>query len=83
MVDYEEIESSQRQHHEIMLHEERRCAAGIVTDYTLFSMLKPKLYKDGNEWCCLYGDDIQSGIVGFGETPDKAVSEWRSAWHKK
>ena len=27
-----------------------------------------KPYKDGNQWCFLYGEDLQSGICGFGET---------------
>ena len=27
-----------------------------------------KPYKDGNQWCYLYGDNIQDGICGFGET---------------
>lgn len=25
-----------------------------------------KPYKDGTEWCFLYGEDLQSGISGFG-----------------
>ncbi len=52
-------------------------------EFNLFSIIKPKLYKDGNQWCCLYGEDIMEGIVGFGETPYKAVWDWQSAWHKK
>jgi hypothetical protein len=27
-----------------------------------------KPFKDGNQWCFLYGDNIQEGIVGFGDT---------------
>lgn len=32
-----------------------------------------KPYKDGNQWCYLYGDNIQDGVVGFGETIFKAA----------
>lgn len=32
-----------------------------------------KPYKDGNQWCYLYGDNIQDGIAGFGETIFKAA----------
>lgn len=32
-----------------------------------------KPYKDGNQWCYLYGDNIQDGICGFGETITKAA----------
>ncbi len=27
-----------------------------------------KPYKDGNKWCFLYGENIQEGICGFGDT---------------
>lgn len=27
-----------------------------------------KPFKDGNQWSFLYGDNIQEGIVGFGDT---------------
>lgn len=32
-----------------------------------------KPFKDGNQWCFLYGDNIQEGICGFGETIFKAA----------
>ena len=76
------IESSQRQHHEVMLQQDRQFAVMQQAEYNLFSVLKPKLYKDANEWCCLYGDNIQEGISGFGETPHKAILDWNTAWDK-
>ena len=51
-------------------------------EYNLFAMLKPKLTKDGNQWCVLYGDDLQVGIAGFGDTPYKAILDWNAQWHK-
>lgn len=48
-----------------------------------FILLKPKLYKDGNSWCCLYGDNIQEGVVGFGDTPDKASIDFDEAFYGK
>jgi len=30
--------------------------------------LNIKPYKDGNQWCFLYGENIQDGICGFGKT---------------
>ena len=67
---------------EIIFQEELRCSE-TKFEYMIFSMLKPKLFIDGNQWCVLYGDDIQSGITGFGETPNKAILDWNRAWHKK
>lgn len=46
---------------------------------TWFSVLKPAVYKDGSMWCALYGDDLQVGISGFGETPAKALLAFEAA----
>ena len=32
------------------------------------SALGAKLSKDGNMWCFLWGDNLQEGVCGFGET---------------
>lgn len=32
-----------------------------------------KPFKDGNQWSFLYGDNIQEGICGFGDTIDRAA----------
>lgn len=41
---------------------------------------KPKIYLDGNEWCALLGDDIATGICGFGSTPEKACEAFDQVW---
>jgi hypothetical protein len=51
-------------------------------EYNLFSMLKPSLSKDGNQWCVLYGENLQVGIAGFGDTPYKAILSWNKEWHR-
>ena len=33
-----------------------------------------KPFKDGDQWCFLYGNNIQEGVCGFGETI------FRAAW---
>lgn len=33
-----------------------------------------RVYPDGPMWCALIGEDIQSGIAGFGRSPEKAVA---------
>lgn len=40
------------------------------------AILGAKLSKDGNQWCVLLGDDLQSGVAGFGDTPYHAYSEF-------
>lgn len=27
-----------------------------------------KIYRDGNQWCALIGQDLQNGYAGFGDT---------------
>jgi len=82
-MDYEQVESSQRQHHEELQHQGKMNLIVEQEEYNLFVLLKPKLYKDGNQWCCLYGKDIQVGLAGFGDTPYKAILNWNSEWYKK
>lgn len=75
-----QIESSQRQHYDTLLHQERMCVAIEESMLCRFRLLQPKLYKDGNQWCVLYGDNIHNGIAGFGDTPSKAVQSFNAAW---
>ena len=35
-----------------------------------------KPFKDGNQWSFLYGDNIQEGICGFGDTIDEAALDF-------
>jgi hypothetical protein len=52
-------------------------------EYNLFSLLKPKIFIDGNQWCVLYGDNLIDGVAGFGDTPYLAVIDWSKAWNEK
>lgn len=44
---------------------------------------KPKLYKDGNQWCALFGENLQEGVCGFGDSPAEAMWDFDKDWHKK
>jgi hypothetical protein len=46
-------------------------------------MLGAKIFKDGNAWCCLLGENIQEGVCGFGESPNKASAAFDVAWDKE
>ena len=35
-------------------------------------------YLDGKEWCVLHGENIQSGVCGFGSTPKEATDNFIS-----
>ena len=43
-------------------------------------LMRPKVYPDGDQWCALYGEDIQSGVAGFGKTPALACQNFNDNW---
>ncbi len=43
---------------------------------------RPRLTKDGNAWIALYGENLQEGVVGCGDTPAKAMYAFDEAWTK-
>ena len=51
------------------------CDAG-----TPFVRLRPSMQIDGDQWCALYGDNLQDGVAAFGATPSKAEEAFNQAW---
>ena len=47
------------------------------------AIYRPKVYVDGDQWCALYGDDLQSGVCGFGISPNAAVTDFNKNWYAK
>lgn len=45
-------------------------------------LFKPTLTKDGNAWIALFGDNLQEGVVGCGDTPGQAMRDFDNNWHK-
>jgi len=45
-----------------------------------FNQLKPKVFPDGNQWCALFGENLQDGVCAFGDTPNKASIAFDLAW---
>jgi hypothetical protein len=70
-------------HYDQILFQERLRAAETESDYKLFAMFHPQLSVDGDQWCCLYGSDLQSGIAGFGKSPVDAIRHWNAEWYKE
>lgn len=81
-MEHNQIESSQRQHHNEIKHQISLEILEVEQQYKRFSMLCPKIFKDGNEWCVLFGENQIDGIVGFGKTPHLAVIDWENNWNK-
>lgn len=64
-----------------------RAAAEIreaASCYSLPSAIwRPSLSVDGNQWCALYGDNLQDGVVGFGDSPSAAMADFDRNWYEK
>ena len=66
---------------EMIQHEEIICNLSREWELMFFKAMKPRLYIDGDKWCCLYGESIQSGVCGFGSTPYDAIVSFNKAMH--
>jgi len=57
---------------------------GVVSEYERPSVLyRPSLYADDDKWCALLGENLQTGVVGFGASPDEAMRAFDKAWFEK
>ena len=46
-------------------------------------LFKPNLSLDGDQWCAIYGDNLQEGVSGFGNSPSEAMHDFDKEWFKK
>lgn len=46
------------------------------------AIYKPRLSIDGNQWCALYGENLQDGVAGFGASPAMAMADFDKEWNK-
>jgi hypothetical protein len=47
------------------------------------AVYRPSIAIDGNQWCALYGENLQAGVVGFGDSPAAAMSDFDRNWFAK
>lgn len=47
------------------------------------TVYRPRLSIDGNQWCALYGDNLQDGVAGFGDSPAMAMRDFDAEWLRK
>lgn len=60
----------------------RNNAAIEAEEYNLAAVLKPRVFMDGSAWCVLWGENLQDGVSGFGDTPYLAVLDFNKAFHR-
>ena len=46
-------------------------------------VFRPRISMDGDQWCALYGENLQDGVAGFGASPSLAMSAFDLAWETK
>lgn len=44
------------------------------------AVYRPTLGICGNKWCALYGENLQDGVAGFGDSPALAMKDFDSQW---
>lgn len=62
-----------------MVNENIRAAAACYEAPSV--MFRPKLFIDGDQWCALYGENIQDGVAGFGKSPADAMWDFDKNWN--
>lgn len=45
-------------------------------------LMRPRLFLEiPGEWCALYGENIQDGVAGFGDSPRAACADFDRRWN--
>jgi hypothetical protein len=39
--------------------------------------LQPVVFRDNERFCCHLGPDLENGIIGHGDSPETAISDWK------
>lgn len=63
-------------HYESIQHQEKLNLIISEQEMLYVKTFRLKPFKDGNIWCVLLGEELMSGVVGFGETPLKAILDF-------
>jgi len=68
-------------------HEARMAGAAIQAAAAAHerpsAIYRPAVSMDGDKWCALYGDNLQDGVAGFGDSPAQAMEAFDAAWFAK
>lgn len=79
-AEYQQLIADAACHQARLVGQEWMIAAG---EHTRPSVLyRPALSRDGDQYCALYGADLQEGCAGFGPTPEAAMRDFDTRWSK-
>lgn len=46
-------------------------------------LYRPAISIDGDQWCALYGSNLQDGVVGFGASVAEAMADFDTQWQRR
>ena len=72
---------SREQHQLDYEHQSKMNTLVQIEEINLFSLLKPKVGIDGNQHYVLYGENLQDGVAGFGDTLMLAIYDFNKSFH--
>lgn len=64
-------------------------AAIVNVDFTAADVertlktLQPVVFREGEQFCCHLGPDMESGIIGRGDTAEAAIEDWKAALRQR
>jgi len=73
-------ESANREDWDNQIKQSKLSTAIEQEELNLFNILNPALFRYGDQWCVLHGENIQDGICGFGSSPTNAIYAFNKAW---
>lgn len=45
-------------------------------------LMRPRVFMENlTTWCCLYGENLQDGVAGFGSCPREACADFDRHWN--
>lgn len=69
-------------HYQSIQHQEEMNLIIMQQELVLAKTYNLIPFRDGDQWCVLLGKDIQSGVVGFGDSPSAAMLDFVRSWNR-
>lgn len=66
-----------------LVHQSKMNAAITAEEFAIVASIKPRLFRDDNQWCMLWGENLRDGVAGFGDSPILAMYDFNKSWSKK
>lgn len=75
-ADYQLIELQREIAETQLITAQETSSINIVSHFGLVPVI------DGDQWCYLLGEDLQSGVCGFGDSPFNAAADFSKSFYR-